>query len=833
MKTVGTDSIKAVIEFGTKSIELVTKLGGIIPVLLAIGAALAVIKMESILTGIGAIASLIMNALFPSLVVTEIGIVNIETQLAATTAQTALATGGISLLVGALVLLLFNLDKISPSMSNLNEEFKKSYDITSKHIDDLKSLSSEYETLANKSDKSADDIARLLDIQTILNTQYGYSATGVNAYSAAIDGNSKAIQKNIDWMKKKADQEATEYISSHRSDYNSAKEYFKNPTPVSKMGYDYAEGRNPKEAVEYLNKLIAANKNLPKSYTDARDAIQKEIDASNEIIINYDHYTNVLNANTIAKKENNKETPTKGTLVHTADELKALTDASDEATSSVVSTADSIKSLINSLDDSKTASIAQVEQLKKMFPETYMQALTFEGDQIKVNTEALKIMSIAKAETAVVTTQAAVDAINSDIKESESAISAAQVIISANQAVVNSQTGLSIAYLQAAQDAIGSANAQVEAAKAIIEKRKIDLNIANSTNLAAQQYVNQLKSTSYWSKDAAKSTGKLTDAKKEAYQDEIKGYEKQKKALENQKKALEDQKDAYKDIIDAMKEKLKLQKEESDFQDELADKNKELADIENELFAIQFDNSQEATAKRLQLEEEKAEKMEEIAQLQADRTYDIQIEALDKEYDAFADMIDKQISAIDNMITKFNDMIEKINEAIDALSRLASAGTGGGTSTGTGKRKRWVPAQYTPEKHITLPNGQTQTEEAHTIPGYWEYYHKGGLVGANGNNGQNSNEVFAKLLKGEYVSTEAQMKGFLTDVLPRMLNMNSNIEATNSGGSNGISMGDVVIQVSGNLDKSVIPNIKSAVFEVLNQTNNMRGKRTNSFANSI
>ncbi|MBR2399808.1 MAG: hypothetical protein IKA96_07620 [Alistipes sp.] len=54
-------------------------------------------------------------------------------------------------------------------------------------------------------------------------------------------------------------------------------------------------------------------------------------------------------------------------------------------------------------------------------------------------------------------------------------------------------------------------------------------------------------------------------------------------------------------------------------------------------------------------------------------------------------------------------------------------------------------------------------------------YHTGGFVG--GLSAMSSNEEFAKLLKGEFVSTPTQMKRFMEDTLPQIVNY------ANSGGN--------------------------------------------------
>ena len=114
-----------------------------------------------------------------------------------------------------------------------------------------------------------------------------------------------------------------------------------------------------------------------------------------------------------------------------------------------------------------------------------------------------------------------------------------------------------------------------------------------------------------------------------------------------------------------------------------------------------------------------------------------------------------------------------------------------------------------------------------------DQYHDGGLVGAKSyHNGSyvgtlpkiKETEVFAKLLKGEVVSTESQMKNFINNTLPEL-------SANISGGTN---IGDIHLSfnIAGNLDRSVVPDIKNIITETLMDITKSRGvlRNANSFS---
>lgn len=835
-ETISDDFVKMLIDAGTASMQLVDNLGGMVPIILAVGAGLLVLKANSILTTITPALTYIPR-LINMLILWKQGMLGVGGANIVVAETQALVTGGLSILVGGLVILLSNLDKIIPSMTTFNEKLKENYDITTGNIDELNSLADEYETLANKYYKTSEDTIRLLDIQTILNTKYGYATEGIDVYSAAIDRNSEAIQENIRLIKERSHLEAESFVSENLAEYEKAKAYLSNSRYVVDAFSARSFKGTPEEIAAMLMSNIAKGKVAEESPTLGN--LQKQIQASKEIIINYEHYTNVLKVNN-EEISNNSEVTKRNTVAHnlnvlanthSIEEIQKFSEATSEASADIVSTTDNVKSLVLALEDSNAATMEQVEQLRKMFPDNYMEALIFEGNQIKINTQALKELTITKAANAVVTAQSAVTAINSDIETANSAIRAAEAIVKAQNARLQSMGYIGGAYVREAILAINTANAEISAAKAVIDARNQEITSANDNLRIAKQYLSMVQSNTYWTNQLAKSTGgaasatnALADAQKKAYQSEIDGINKRKDALEKQKQALEDQKDAYKEIIDALKEKLRLQKEEKDYQDELANKNEELIDIDNKLIAIQFDNSEEANAKRLKLEEERAKKAEEIAQFQADRTYDIQIEALDAEYAAYEKMIDAQIAGIDRMIERFDLMIEAINRMIDALNELASAGGGGGVltplveSTSNFKSVKKVAGNI---KSGIARSGTIKAITKHD-GGLVETHHDGDFAG-----GLKSNEVYAKLLKGEYVSTEKQMNDFITRTLPALMGH----DASNSYGS--VRIGDIHISVAGNLDKVTLNEISDKVFATLNKAIRQRGKKTNAITFSV
>lgn len=403
-------------------------------------------------------------------------------------------------------------------------------------------------------------------------------------------------------------------------------------------------------------------------------------------------------------------------------------------------------------------------------------------------------------------------------------------------------------------------NDAIKTIEAALANDKLNVSLQNVLSVA-KAYLGQVQQATYWLPKmgaAASSATKQVSDNEKAYQDLLKiTIDMLKDKANAEKDALKNELDRYKDIIDARKKILDQMKEEKDYQDELAEKNKDLSDIENELLEIQFDNSEWAKKRRLELEEEKSEKIKDIENLQLYKSIDDQKEALDKEYDDYERYINAKIDALDDYLSASGDLT---NEAIALLSEKSSAfyqeliewnrkfGTGVDTDV-TGK---WQTAfnsiiTYSGGAAGALANVVSGANNATAAlqkmddllksggssPSYDPYaggspfdpipsHHSGGIVG--GLPKIEESEAFAKLLKGEVVVNDSQMKNFINKTLPSLV--------ASANGGNGVNI-NMPITIAGNADKSVIPEFKNAVLDVINTAMKKRGYRNNVSAFSI
>ncbi|MFZ2992541.1 MAG: phage tail tape measure protein [Microgenomates group bacterium] len=342
--------------------------------------------------------------------------------------------------------------------------------------------------------------------------------------------------------------------------------------------------------------------------------------------------------------------------------------------------------------------------------------------------------------------------------------------------------------------------------------------------------------------------------------------------LNKKKKALQDNLDEFNKWIDAQKESLKLQKEEEDFTDSLLKKNKTLAELKSEIALLSLDTSLEAQAKKIKLEEEASALEEDITKDSEDRKYQLKIDALDKAKREYGNNIDIQLKGIDATILKYQEQIKVIQDVAAAIGAGGTASTVWGILTAqAGTQISMAFASYfgLNDTNKTLLEDQAQLwvdNKANIEDAYWALYdyalllstlqnpyttptgapiagenaaydangnrilqptakpkskHSGGFAGEV----SGSNEVFARLLKGEYTATSDQMRGFMKGVVPKLIGMGASPEfSPNTNSSVSLSM---PITVEGNLDSSVMPNIEKMAQKVIKEINKTLSNRGN------
>lgn len=223
----------------------------------------------------------------------------------------------------------------------------------------------------------------------------------------------------------------------------------------------------------------------------------------------------------------------------------------------------------------------------------------------------------------------------------------------------------------------------------------------------------------------------------------------------------------YKGIVDAQKKSLDIMADQREYNQDVNDKNKEILNVTNELNDLQFDDTEEANARKLALQEELAELNQDLDNINYDQGVEMQKNALDAEYEAFQLQLENAINAIEDIsATTVAGFASKLATILNGLA----------------------PAP--------IPSFHTGAKE--------------GIVGKGMS--LKSNELFAKLMTGEVVSTPDQIDNFMTKTLPQM------IEGSSTVNNGGIQL-SMPITIQGNADPSVIPQIEAISNQMMRKLN--------------
>jgi len=147
------------------------------------------------------------------------------------------------------------------------------------------------------------------------------------------------------------------------------------------------------------------------------------------------------------------------------------------------------------------------------------------------------------------------------------------------------------------------------------------------------------------------------------------------KMIEQEKKdavdALKDQIDKYDEIISQKKKIIDLTESQRDYENELVDKQKSVSDIQDDIAVLSLDSSRESIAKRLELESELKDKQKELNEYQHDRNIELQQNALDTELDSYKKTKESEIKTLEDYLNNAGklsaDAMALINSQSDTV----------------------------------------------------------------------------------------------------------------------------------------------------------------------
>ena len=787
--TISSGAITWFAKLGETIANAVNKMGGLVPIVLGVVTAVALINFPAIIAGVISLTTYVTGlasatALFGVSLATVEAVMPIIGVL-------LLAAGAIWAIVAS------NTKNAADRLQELNQEID-TYSGKIKSLesekDTLQSLATEYDNLREKTSKSADEQKRFLDIQQQI---YGILPQVAIGYDSA--GN--AILDATVPMRA--------YINLQQQQINNDKIILGTDTAKAFSG-KVKTYQDEKDKLDALIKDYELYKQAIKesSSTDATTARQAEIIVRRYQAIYGDLETLQLDINGERATENNL-------LIELSQNYASLTPDLQEYVniqlSSLGYTRDQIIEMTHLAAVNEDTTRAQRDNTEITQKNT---------DTKNSNAEATDTVSQAMSDfgsTISSVTSAFNDMHSAEQKLKDGTLTAEDIwqLISAHEGLIkylsieNGQLVLTAEGMKAYADATISA--------AIAHAMLVNASAKEIAALVALR--NQLESGTFEYATPTGGSGGANDAlnaAKKAVQDE---YDLKIKNAQAEKDALKEKLDGYKKIIDARKAILKSMKDEADYQDTLRDKEKSVSKIQQELLAISLDNSEEAQAKRLDLQDQLATAQEDLNKTQADRTYDIEVEALDKEYAAYEDMINGQMDLLDKFIQSLKDALQSILDQMDKNG--AKVGGGGG---GSPIPQPPQPSAPTPYRGVPVKSPGT------VIPLSRGGVIKGGITGKD--------SVPVVLMPGEGVLKKSAVDSIGIDTInrinsgvinniPSMMNAPSISNVSNSNGDIKI---DMPINVAGNLDKSVLPNLEQMVdkaFEKMNRTILLRGyKRT-------
>lgn len=849
MTTMNSDLIKIFYNLSSSLLESISTIGGLIPLLTTLG--LAYLSFSGyITTSTIAMATSTLTANGLAFAIYDLAIA-IETALATNPVGWAiLLTGAIVMIANAIPTTQERLDSLNESFKSITDEIKS---ITNEQ-ESLRNLAKEYKNLSEKERLSANEKKRLVDIQNELKEvmpsligyydEYGnFIVQDTNAMKELSEATGLQIeaQEKLNQLQKEADASSAKRAGLLQSLYTESKSEYQSLGAVKVL-----------KTPEQIKKDVEAYKEALEKEKGTFQLMGKEAQQAYIEGIQSPELREVF----IKFQEELFSARTGDAYSARMSGLASLyTDAAEQGKESYAGFIDTIAHLnsefenLNSLMEKSITGELSFEDISKI-PEDYLDALTVENGQLRLNIDLIKQKQIAEAEAAY---QAAVNAGESEqyinvLKLYYEQLQESQFVSIDGMKITQGafdELSWSIAQQAAMSgnsfvDMQGKALNSVEAIYKYLTSGDQYFNdfvrqAAVATGKTTQDVMNIIQGMTYQVYNntarminnlgramgayAARysglaglygqqpSYGNLPDM--ELFEPAPVGYqypgglsdynssggsgnselehqreiEEQIREIERQieesrKDAvddLKDQLDVYKDIVDERKKLLDTLADEREYQQDVEDKNREILRIQNELSTLQLDTSQEAQARRLQLEEELANLTRELENIHYDQSVETQKNALDAEYA--------------NMEKVINDAIKQI-EGIQAssLSDFASK----------------------------LAQVLSQVPAMTNIP----TYHTGVEQGAVGSNSfkLKSNEIFAKLLRGELVSTPEQADNFVSNVLPQIASATPSV----SSGDVSISM---PINVAGSLDKSVIPDLNRLTDKVLERIQEVMYKR--------
>ena len=400
------------------------------------------------------------------------------------------------------------------------------------------------------------------------------------------------------------------------------------------------------ENLEHLNELVADSQGEYDSMQEATNALRKETE---ELISTLDSLNeeNQKNSESWAKLKNS----IREAKITVIDALKQIVTEASDAVDEIQNVYDTLKAAADEYAEDGFISVDVYQKIIDLGPQ-YMQFLQDENGLLVINEE--NINKVIAARTRQLAAEQAVTYVERlRLALQKGSIENLNTLLYATTEATDATFGLAYAEL-ALMHSLGDLDDEQYAA-ALHNIESIE-SLANTAIASIGQV-------------AGESSEKVREEleKMKSGIDDILKYvmDMLKHRIQQQIDALEELKDAYADIIDLRKEALDAAKKEAEYEDKVADKVKQIAKLQEQINALSLDDSRDAQAKKIKLEEEMAELQKELADDQSDYAVDAQKEALDDMQTAYENEKDAEIKALEETISSYQKLYDMAIDYIE------------------------------------------------------------------------------------------------------------------------------------------------------------------------
>lgn len=435
-----------------------------------------------------------------------------------------------------------------------------------------------------------------------------------------------------------------------------------NADSLRKLGFEVQYNADTNELwianLEHLNDLTARSKGKYGSLQEATNALRKETEE-------------LIDATTSLNEENRDGADSiyeLGVSVHDAksqivDDLKEIVSQASGAVDEIQNVYDTLKAAAEEYEQNGGYISIDAYQDIVALGSQYMQYLKNENNLLVINEESINRVIEAKTrQLAAEQALAYVERLRGALQDGN--IENLNTLLYATTEATDATFGLAYAELELMHQLGELDDTQYQAATHNIEAIRSLCETAVSSigkvSGAAQKAVEESR------KQLESLRDELEDM--QAAGDDIIKYvmDMLKHRIQQQIDALEELKDAYGEIIDLRKEALDTAKKDVEYEDKVAAKVKQIAKLQERISALSLDNSRDAQAKRIRLEEELAGVQKELADDQSDHAVDAQKTALDKMKEENAKEKDAEIAVLKKTISSYQKLYDM---AIDYISK--------------------------------------------------------------------------------------------------------------------------------------------------------------------